>query len=303
MPKKDLISKIKKLKSDRGAVLLVHNYQPPEIQDMADHLGDSLDLSRLAQELQSGVIVFCGVRFMAETASILSPDKTVILPEPDAGCPMADMITADDVIALRADHPAAAIVMYVNSTAAVKAHTDICCTSANAVKVIESIPKGKEIIFGPDFNLGSWVAEQTDREMILWKGFCPPHQKILPEHISALKKRHPKALVMVHPEVLPATAAESDAVLGTSGMIRFAGESGADTFIVGTEAGMCYRLEKEYPAKRFIPATADAVCRNMKKITLEKILHSLETLEPQVRVPRYIADPARAPIQRMIEII
>lgn len=302
MPKDELIRKIEQSKKDRGAVLLCHNYQPPVIQDIADHLGDSLDLSRLAQRLDHEVIIFCGVHFMAETASILSPDKTVTLPEPGAGCPMADMLTADDLLELKALHPQAAVVMYVNSTAEVKSHTDICCTSANALNVIASIPRDREIIFGPDQYLGGWVVSQTDREMILWKGYCPSHQKIFPEQIEELREKHPGALVMVHPEVRPDVAAVADAVLGTSGMIRFAGERDADTFIVGTEVGMCYRLEKEYPGKRFIPASPQAICPNMKKITLEKILASLETLEPRITVPEAIADRARGAIERMVEI-
>ena len=302
MSRNDIIRRIETLKKDRDAVILGHNYQPPEIQDIADYLGDSLDLSRTAQSLPNRVIIFCGVHFMAETAVILSPEKTVILPEPTAGCPMADMITAEDVTALKEKHPGAAVVMYVNSTAEVKALTDICCTSANAVKVIESIPRKREIIFGPDRFLGGWVSKQVGREMILWNGYCPSHQRIFVEQIRELKKRHPGAVVMAHPEVNPAIAAEADAVLGTGGMIRYAGESDATTFIVGTEVGMVYRLEKEYPGKRFIPAAAGMLCRNMKKITLEKVLHSLETLEPAVTVDPDIARRARGAIERMIEI-
>jgi len=302
MSRIDIINKIAALKRERGAVILGHNYQPPEIQDIADFLGDSLDLSRTAQKLPNGVIIFCGVHFMAETAAILSPEKTVILPDPTAGCPMADMITAGDLTALKREHPGAAVVMYVNSTAEVKALTDICCTSANAVKVVESIPEDREIIFGPDRFLGGWVAAQTGRDMILWKGYCPSHQRVFAEQIRGLKKTHPGAVVMVHPEVNPAIAAEADVVLGTGGMIRFAGESEATTFIVGTEVGMIHRLKKEYPEKEFIPAAAEMLCRNMKKITLEKVLRSLETLEPVITVPAATAARARGAIQRMIEI-
>jgi quinolinate synthase len=302
MALKDIVEKIEALKKERNAVILGHNYQPPEIQDIAEFLGDSLDLSRTAHGLPNKVIIFCGVHFMAETAAILSPEKTVILPEPTAGCPMADMLTAGDLTALKEKHPGAAVVMYVNSTAEVKALTDICCTSANAVKVIESIPADREIIFGPDQFLGGWVSAQTEREMILWKGYCPSHQRIFVEQIRELKKKHPSALVLVHPEVNPAIAAEADAVLGTGGMIRFAGESDATTFIVGTEVGMIYRLQREYPGKKFIPAASGMLCPNMKKITLEKILRSLETLEPVVTVPPEIAARARRSIERMVEI-
>jgi quinolinate synthase len=303
MPISELIQEIERLKQDRGAVILGHNYQPPEIQDIADHLGDSLDLSRLASSLDANVIIFCGVHFMAETAAILSPEKKVVLPDPSAGCPMADMITADDLASLKAEHPGAAVVMYVNSTAAVKALTDICCTSANAVKVVETIPADREIIFGPDRYLGGWVSSQTGREMIIWEGYCPSHQKIFPEQIEALRAQHPGAHVIVHPEVNPAVASLADAVLGTGGMIRYAGESGANSFIVGTEAGMVYRLQKEYPGKEFIPASKHAICPNMKKISLEKIMKSLQDLGPVITVPPQTAEKARGAIMKMIEIV
>lgn len=302
MPASELIEKILRLKEERGAVILAHNYQPPEIQDIADHLGDSLDLSRLAMRLQEEIIIFCGVHFMAETAAILSPGKKVILPDPNAGCPMADMIDADQLRELQEKHPGAVTVMYVNSTAEVKALTDICCTSANSLAVIESIPEEKKIIFGPDQYLGGWVSMQTGRSMILWNGFCPSHQKIMPEEIRELREKYPGAVVMVHPEVNPAIEAESDIALGTGSMIKFAGESDAMTFIVGTEVGMCYRLEKLYPEKTFIPASPNAICPNMKKISLEKILASLEDLEPVITVPEETADAARSAIEQMIEI-
>ncbi len=302
MAKRELAEKIRRLKKDRGAVILAHNYQPPEIQDIADHLGDSLDLSRLAQRIEERIIIFCGVHFMAETAAILSPEKKIILPDPSAGCPMADMLSADDLVLLKKDHPDAAVVMYINSTAEVKAHTDSCCTSANAVKVVESIPNGKRIIFGPDQYLGGWVRSQTDREMIVWNGYCPSHQKIFPEQIEKLRKENPDAVVMVHPEVNPEVAGVADQILGTGGMIRFASKSNAETFIVGTETGMVYRLEKLYPEKYFIAASKQAVCPNMKKISLEKILSSLEALEPIIRVAPDVAGLALSSIERMIEI-
>ena len=302
MPKVELARRIRRLKDERNAVILAHNYQPPEIQDIADHLGDSLDLSRLAQRVEQEVIVFCGVHFMAETAAILSPEKRVILPDPTAGCPMADMLSVDDLLSLKKEHPDAEVVMYVNSTAEVKAHTDICCTSANAVTVVERVPEDRELIFGPDQYLGRWVERQTEREMIIWRGFCPSHQKIVSAHIEELKERYPDAVVMVHPEVHPEVSRMADAVLGTGGMIRFAGESRAEIFIVGTEVGMVHRLSTLYPEKRFIEASRQAICPNMKKITLEKVLASLETLEPVITVPVGIADRARRPIERMIEI-
>ena len=302
MPASELIEKILRLKEEMCAVILAHNYQPPEIQDVADHLGDSLDLSRLAANLEEEIIIFCGVHFMAETAAILSPDKKVILPDPNAGCPMAEMIDAAQLLKLQEKHPGAVTVMYVNSTAEVKALTDICCTSANALAVIDSIPEDDKIIFGPDQYLGGWISLQTDRSMILWDGFCPSHQKIMPEEIRTLREQHPDAVVMVHPEVNPEIEAEADVTLGTGSMIKFAGESDAATFIVGTEVGMCYRLEKLYPEKTFIPASPNAICPNMKKISLEKVLASLESLEPVVTVEKEIADAARTAIERMIEI-
>lgn len=302
MPEIELAQRINRLKKEKGAVILAHNYQPPPIQDIADHLGDSLDLSRLASTLPNETIIFCGVHFMAETAAILAPDKRIILPEPSAGCPMADMITADGLRAMQLRHPGAVTIMYVNSTAEVKALTDICCTSANAVKVIESVPAGKEIIFGPDKYLGAWAAGLTKRELRLWNGYCPTHQRIMPDEIRRLRRENPGAVVMVHPEVNPLIAAEADVLLGTGGMIRFAGSSDAVAFIVGTELGMVYRLSKLYPEKRFIPASESAICPNMKKITLEKVARSLETLEPAIRVPGPIAEASRSAILRMIRI-
>jgi quinolinate synthase len=215
---------------------------------------------------------------------------------------MAEMLSADDLMGLKKSHPGAVVVMYVNSTAEVKALTDICCTSANAVKVVESIPEGRQIIFGPDQYLGGWVQKQTGREMIIWKGYCPSHQRIYPQQITELRKRHPEAIVMVHPEVNPEVSALADHVLGTGGMLRFVSKSTASTFIVGTETGMVYRLEKLYPDRRFIPASAQAVCPNMKKISLEKVLASLETLAPVVTVAPEVARLARSSIERMVEI-
>jgi quinolinate synthase len=302
MPKEELARRIERLKKERGAAILAHNYQPPEIQDIADHLGDSLDLSRLTQRIDQEVVIFCGVHFMAETAAILSPDKKIILPDPTAGCPMAEMLSENDLLSLKEAHPDAEVVMYVNSTAEVKAQTDICCTSANAVKVVEGIPDEREIIFGPDRYLGRWVQRQTERKMIIWNGFCPSHQKIIPANIEELRERYPDAVVMAHPEVHPEISRMADAVLGTGGMIRFVGESRAGTFIVGTEVGMVYRLSSLYPEKRFIAASNLAICPNMKKITLEKVVSSLENQEPVVTVPAEIADRARRSIERMIEI-
>ena len=301
MPKQALIQEIGRLKSQRDAIIIAHNYQPPEIQDIADRLGDSLDLSRFAAAAKAKTIVFCGVHFMAETAAILAPEKKVILPDPKAGCPMADMMRAEDLLALKRQHPGAVVITYVNSTAEVKAETDICCTSANAVHVVGSVPPGREIIFGPDKYLGGWVAAQTGREMILWQGFCPTHQKIHPEEIHELRARHPGAIVMVHPEVNPEVTALADAILGTGGMIAYVEKSPARVFIVGTEVGMVYRLQRRFPDREFIPASKHALCPNMKKITLEKVVKSLETLEPVIAVEPAVAERARNAIRIMIE--
>ena len=302
MPKRQLVEKILALKAERGAIILAHNYQPPEIQDVADRLGDSLDLSRFAASAREKVIIFCGVHFMAETAAILSPEKTVILPEPKAGCPMADMMCAGDLAALKKKHPGSVVVTYVNSTAEVKAETDICCTSANAMRVVQAVPEGKPIIFGPDKYLGGWVAGQTGRSMILWQGYCPTHQKIHPEHILEQRRQHPGAIVLVHPEVNPAVTSLADAVLGTGGMIAYVEKSPAREFVVGTETGMVYRLQKKFPDRQFFAATKHALCPNMKKVTLEKVANSLESLGPGIAVEPAIADRARRAILAMLEL-
>jgi quinolinate synthase len=298
-----LVKKIQKLKQERNAVILVHNYQPGEVQDIADFLGDSLGLSIQASKTDADVIVFCGVHFMAETAAIISPNKKVIMPDVHAGCPMADMITVKGLRELKAKHPGAQVVCYVNTGADIKAESDICCTSANAEKVVRSLKDAKEIIFVPDKFLGNYVSTKVrDKKFILWQGFCPIHVKILPQHVVAAKKKHPRAKVMVHPECRPETIALADEVLSTSGMIHFAKKSDAGEFIVGTEVGINYRLKKENPKKEFYPAFGDAICLNMKKTTLEKVLWSLEDLKTEVKVPRQIADRARSAIEKMLEI-
>ncbi len=300
MPRTELIAKIRDLKTKKNAIILAHNYQPAEIQDIADHLGDSLDLSRLAAILPNDIIIFCGVHFMAETAAILAPGKKIILPAPDAGCPMADMLDAKQLRSFQEQHPGSVTIMYVNSTAEVKALTDICCTSANVLEIMASVPKDKDIIFGPDQYLGGWAAAQTGHTVHVWNGYCPSHQRIMPEEIRALREDFPGAVVMAHPEVNPEIAAEADILLGTGGMIRYAGKSDAPAFIVGTEIGMVYRLAKLYPDKHFVPASPNAVCPNMKKISLEKIARSLETLQPVIAVAPDTAAAAQLSIERMI---
>ena len=297
----EIINEIMRLKKQKNAVILVHNYQRPEVQDIADFTGDSLELSQKAAKTTADVIVFCGVHFMAETAYIINPKRTVLLPDIESGCPMADMITVDALISKKKELPGVTVVCYVNSTAAVKAESDICCTSANAVKVVQSLGD-KEILFVPDQYLGQWVAEKTGRQMHLWPGFCPTHMKILPEDILRLKKKHPGAVAMVHPECRPDAKAAADEVLSTGGMIRYVRESPAGEFIIGTEIGIMHRLQKENPQKRFIPATDKAVCPNMKRITLEKVLWSLQDMKYPVTVPEDIRIRALTAVERMLAI-
>lgn len=297
----NVVDKIKAMKKQRNAVILSHNYQLPEVQDIADYIGDSLGLSIEASKTKADVIVFCGVLFMAETAAIICQDKKVIMPDVNAGCPMADMITPEGVKKLKKEHLGAPVVAYVNTPAAVKAESDYACTSANAVKVVSAI-KEKEIIFIPDKYLGNYVAKQTGKKLYFFNGFCPSHIRILPEHIKASKKDHPKAEVMVHPECLPEVVAMADKVLSTGGMVKYAKESGSKEFIIGTEVGLIYRLQKENPGKKFYPATELAVCPNMKKTTLEKVLWSLEELKTEIIVPEEIRVRAKKSIDRMLEI-
>ena len=298
-----LESKIKELKKQRDAVILAHNYQLPEVQEVADFRGDSLELSRIAAKTEAKVIVFCGVYFMAETASILSPDKKVIMPDTHAGCPMANMLSADDLRKLKKEHPEAAVVGYVNSSAEVKAELDYCCTSTNAVAVVNHLKDKKEIIFVPDKYLADFAAKKTGRTLITWNGFCPTHIKILPEDVKRERKFHPFAKVIVHPECLPSVVAMADAVLSTSQMAKFARETEAKEMIVGTEVGLIYRLKKDNPGKEFYPASERAICPNMKRTTQEKILWSLEELKEEVKVPDDIRKRAKKAIDRMLEIV
>jgi quinolinate synthase len=298
-----LVARIKELKKKRNAVILAHNYQLPEVQDIADFRGDSLELSRAAAKTDAKVIVFCGVYFMAETASILSPDKLVIMPDISAGCPMANMMNADELRKLKQEHPGAVTVGYVNTSAAVKAELDYCCTSTNAVAVVNALKHKKEIIFVPDKYLADYVSKQSGRKLISWHGFCPTHVKILPEDLQREKKFHPRAKVMVHPECLPAVVALADAVLSTSQMAKYAKESPAKEFIIGTEAGLLYRLKQDNPDKEFYLASERAVCPNMKRTTQEKVLWALEGLKEEVRVSKEIREKARLAIERMLAIV
>jgi quinolinate synthase len=298
---KELVEQIQSLRKQRNAVLLVHNYQRSEIHDIADLTGDSLELSQKAAATDADVIVFCGVHFMAETAAILCPERTVLLPDVNAGCPMADMITADRLREKKKELPDAAVVCYVNSSADVKAESDICCTSANAVRVVEALDD-EEILFIPDQYLGHYASTKTDKKIHLWPGYCPTHAQMQPEDIIRLKKEYPNARALVHPECRPEVIELADAVLSTSGICRYARETDAREIIVGTESGIIHRLQKENPDKTFIPISDKAICPNMKKITLEKVLWSLQEMTPQVTVPEPIRVRAKRAVDWMLEI-
>ncbi len=297
-----LLNDISKLKKERKAVILAHNYQIDEVQDIADFVGDSLDLSRQAAKTKAEVIVFCGVHFMAETAQILSPQKTVLMPDVNAGCAMANMITLRQLKEMKRRYPDAVVVSYVNTKAEIKAESDYCCTSANAVKVVQSIPQDKEILFIPDKYLGDYTSQQAHRKMILWEGYCPTHRRILAEDILKKKAQYPKAEVLVHPECTPDVIAMADKVLSTTGICRQAKESNAEEFIIGTEIGILHRLKKENPQKHFYPASILAECANMKLNNLEKILWSLEDMIYPIEVPPEVAQRAKRAIDRMLEI-
>ena len=297
----ELIEKILDLKKRRGAVILAHNYQLGEVQDIADFVGDSLELSQRAAETGADVIVFCGVHFMAETASILCPDKVVLLPDINSGCPMADMITAERLRAKKREHPQAVVVCYINSSAEVKAESDICCTSANAVGVIKSLD-AQEILFVPDQYLGHYISARTGKKMILWPGFCPTHVRIKPERMKELRQEYPQAKMVVHPECRPEVIALADEVLSTGGMCRYAQRDEVREMIVGTEVGIIHRLRKENPGKRFIPVSEQAICPNMKLIALEKVLWSLQEMNPVVKVTEGIQLRAKAAVDKMLKI-
>jgi quinolinate synthase len=298
----DFVEKIKSLKRERRAVILAHNYQRPEVQDIADFVGDSLGLSIEASKTDAEVIVFCGVYFMAETAKILSPEKTVLIPDPSAGCPMADMITAGRLREMKSRHPKAKVLCYVNTTAEVKTECDLCCTSANAVRLVQqAFAADEEIIFAPDKNLAHYVGTKTGRKFIEWEGYCPTHEQILAEEVLEQKKAHPEAEFLAHPECTPQVIALADYVVSTEGMCRRARESKAEAFIIGTEVGIIHRMKKENPGKAFYAASDLAVCPNMKRTTLRKVCNSLEGLTHRVEVPPETVRKARHAIERMLE--
>ena len=297
-----LEERLRELKQQRNAVILAHNYQRGEVQDVADFTGDSLGLSQQAAKTDADVILFCGVHFMAETAKIICPDKTVLIPDEHAGCPMADMITARELAEAKARHPDAMVVCYVNSTAEIKAMSDYCCTSANAAKVVAAVPADREVLFVPDRSLGDYVAKQLGRELILWPGYCPTHHRILAEHVERLKAEHPDAVFVCHPECTAPVIALADEVASTSGMLRFCKDSPATEFIIGTEIGLLHRLRKESPAKTFLAVSPLADCPNMKLNTIEKMVWSLEDMVHEVAVDPDIAAKAKRAIDRMLEL-
>ncbi|MFQ5588993.1 MAG: quinolinate synthase NadA [Nitrospiria bacterium] len=297
-----LVARIDRLKREREAIILAHNYQVGEIQDVADFLGDSLELSQKAAQTDARVIVFCGVHFMAETAAVLCPEQTVLLPDLSAGCGMSEMVTAEEVRALKAEHPDAVVVCYVNSSAAVKAESDICCTSSNAVNVVRSIPEDREIIFIPDQYLGDYVTRHTGRKMILFNGFCPTHFRIMTSDVNTAKTEHPEAMILAHPECTPEVSALADQVLSTSGICNASQKTDKETVIVATETGILHRLKKENPAKGFVPACSWCDCAHMKVNNLEKVLWSLEEMQYPVQVAPAIRQRAKQAIDRMLEI-
>ncbi len=301
MDQHDIKNEIRELLKERNAVLLAHNYMRDEVQEIADITGDSLALSIEAAKTSAEVIVFCGVHFMAESASILSPDKKVLLPRLDAGCPMADMITVEGLIEMKKRFPGVPVVTYVNSSAAVKAHTDICCTSANAGRVVSSLAED-ELIFTPDRNLGRFVAKTSNKKFHFWDGFCPTHERLRAEDVTRLKADYPDALFICHPECSPAVSDLADHACSTSGMYDYCRTSPAKRFIIGTEAGILYRLKKENSDKEFILASPGLICPNMKLISLEDILASLRTMAPEVRVEEDIRIPAKRALDRMLAV-
>ncbi len=299
----DLVQDIVELKEKRGAVILAHYYQPPEIKEIADFVGDSLQLAQQAAGVDAGVIVFCGVYFMAESAKIISPDKTVLLPDKSAGCYLADQATGEDVRKRKEEIPNCVVVTYVNSSAEVKAESDIVCTSSNAVKVVNSLPKDRPVLFVPDRNLGHYISKKTGRQMYLWDGCCNVHNNLTLQDVEAARSAHPGALVMVHPECRPEIIDAADYVASTGGMLKFAGESKNKSFIVGTEKGLIDSLQKICPDKEFYPAAQHITCPDMKYTTLEKVKDSLETMEPKIQVDPETAEKARKALSRMLEIV
>ena len=306
MPEKDMvyrekIEELAYLKKERDAVILAHNYQLPEIQDVADYVGDSLDLSRRAAENDAAVIVLCGVHFMAESAKMLAPEKKVLLPEKLAGCPLADTINVTQLRAFKEQNSGLPVVTYINSSAAVKAESTVCCTSTNAVKVVNGLPEDK-ILFIPDRNLARHVAAKTDKEIIPWDGYCITHERVTAADVARAKEAHPHAVIMVHPECSQEVTEIADTVLSTGDMLKFAAASEKNSFVVGTEMGLIYRLQKENPGKEFYLLSPGLICPNMKYTTLDKVINALKNMETEINVPEDIREAAAATLQKMLEL-
>jgi quinolinate synthase len=303
LPDKELYKAISHLKKERDAVFLVHNYQTLSVQKLADHIGDSLGLAQAAIKVRSKIIVFCGVHFMAESAKLLNPKKTVLLPDMGAGCPMADMVTPEALRLARKQHNDPIVVTYVNSSAAVKAESDICCTSSNAVQIVNSLPKDREILFVPDKNLGAYTAKMTGRKLILWPGYCYVHNRFTINDINNAREEHPQATIIVHPECPPEVAQRADMVASTSGMVQAVKEHPEiDEWVIGTEQGLVDQLSAAYLQKGIYPLASSAVCRNMKMISLAKVAWSLDNMKYQIDVPADVALKARQALERMLEV-
>jgi len=301
MTQEEVKAEIKRLAAERNALILAHNYQRDEVQDIADITGDSLGLSIEASKTDRDVIVFCGVHFMAESAFILAPEKIVLLPRIDAGCPMADMVTADGLRQLKAEHPQATVVTYVNSSAAVKAESDICCTSSNAVNVVKSLD-AEELILVPDRNLGKYIASHTDKTCHFWEGYCPTHDRLRVEDVSRAKEENPEAPFVAHPECTPEILEMADHICSTSGMYDYCSKSPASQFIIGTEMGILHRLRKENPEKDFILPSPALICPNMKLTSLEDILKCLQTMSPEITVDPEVRTKAKKALDRMLAV-
>lgn len=298
---KETIGKIEVLKKERNAIIMSHYYQHDEVQDIADYLGDSFGLSQKAATTDADMIVFCGVKFMAESAKILSPDKTVVLPEKMAGCPMADMVDVAGLREMKNKYPDYTVVTYVNSTAAVKAESDVCCTSSNALQIVESINNDK-ILFVPDKNLGTYVADRTDKEVVVWDGYCNTHYRVKVEDIKKIRDKFSEAPILIHPECRPEVVAMADYAGSTAGILKFARESKENTLIIGTEQGILYQLKKENPNKKFYILSPKLICPNMKKTHLDKVLNSLENTEFEITIPEDIREKAYQSLNKMLEL-
>ncbi len=302
MDKQEIFDRIKQLKKKHNAIILAHNYQVGDVQDVADFVGDSFGLSQKAAQTDADVIVFCGVKFMAESAKILSPDKTVLLPNANAGCPLADMLSVQQLRQLKQQYPGVPVVTYVNSTAAVKAESDICCTSSNALKVVNSL-EADTVIFAPDKNLGHYVQQHTDKKLIIWDGFCPTHNSLKPEDVELIKSNYPQAEILIHPEAPAEVLEKADFVGSTGQILSYVRDSSRKEFIIGTEQGILHTLRVQNPDKKFYLLSKKLLCTNMKKITLESVLHALETMTTEIVLPQDVMTKAKRALDRMLQVV